>query len=242
MAQKAIIPKGQDLPKWIIREQYDTTYHYSECYLCRRPILNRDDWSRDHIVPRCRDGLLGSENIAPAHKLCNSQKSALTYMEYRRYLALDSLRTGIALPDEIYDYRLTSRMHPSEIVGNKVVLVECFSDIEFKDFDLYTECVICSLPIKEQMVMTGLSSGAKRNDIKKLGPAHHECDTRKGLLSLKQYAEWNFLDMVRTGHIRLFKNAKDMFQMLEKTGEDFDKVQENDGKVFMIVKSHWLSR
>jgi len=242
MGQKTIIPKEQDLPKWIIKEQYDTTYHYSECYLCRCPILNRDDWSRDHIVPRCRDGLLSPGNIAPAHKSCNSQKNALTYMEYRRYLALDSLRTGIELPNEIYDYRFTPRTYPAEIVGKKVALVECFSDIEFQDFDLYTECVLCGLPIKEQVVLTQLSPGSKHEDIRKLAPAHQECDIKKGQLSLKQYAEWNFLNMIRMGHIRLFKSPKDMFRMMEKSNEDFNRIQENDGKVFMIVKPHWHSR
>lgn len=45
------------------------------CGLCLGPILNRDDASRDHVVPRYHNGPKEAHwNVVAAHRACNAKK------------------------------------------------------------------------------------------------------------------------------------------------------------------------
>ena len=53
------------------------------CHLCGDEILKRAHYSRDHIVPKSLGGRDTPDNIAPAHKICNSLRGCLEIREYR---------------------------------------------------------------------------------------------------------------------------------------------------------------
>ena len=52
------------------------------CYLCGEFILKHDDLSTDHVVPKSKGGSNSSDNLKPAHKICNSKKNDKTLEQY----------------------------------------------------------------------------------------------------------------------------------------------------------------
>jgi hypothetical protein len=48
--------------------------HGFTCHICSKPI-HYTDFSIDHIIPISRGGTQDLDNLLPAHKVCNSQKS-----------------------------------------------------------------------------------------------------------------------------------------------------------------------
>lgn len=55
------------------------------CYLCLEPIEFKQD-SLEHKTPICRGGTHEYNNLAVAHRSCNSRKKEKTEEEYRRVL------------------------------------------------------------------------------------------------------------------------------------------------------------
>lgn len=53
----------------------------SECVYCGC-ALSEEDYTRDHVVPRCRGGQNAQANLAPACRTCNGEKGPLTASEY----------------------------------------------------------------------------------------------------------------------------------------------------------------
>lgn len=49
------------------------------CHLCGMPGAD----TLDHIVPRSRGGLDDLDNLAPAHKSCNSSRGAMSLKDWR---------------------------------------------------------------------------------------------------------------------------------------------------------------
>lgn len=51
--------------------------HGKRCHLCKLPVAF-EDMALDHVVPLAQGGQNCAENLAPAHKKCNSAKGART--------------------------------------------------------------------------------------------------------------------------------------------------------------------
>lgn len=64
------------------------------CYLCGRMIKDESDFNIDHMTPTSRGGQNEASNWRASHRVCNSQKGALTYDEYREWLRLENIRNG----------------------------------------------------------------------------------------------------------------------------------------------------
>lgn len=44
------------------------------CAICKEPILNRDEFTADHIIPKSKGGKNAQTNLQPAHQICNTKK------------------------------------------------------------------------------------------------------------------------------------------------------------------------
>lgn len=53
------------------------------CYLCKKPV-EFESSTLDHIVPRCRNGSNGEDNLKIAHELCNNQKADKLLHEFEK--------------------------------------------------------------------------------------------------------------------------------------------------------------
>lgn len=62
------------------------------CWICRK-FCPRDQASRDHIKPKSLGGTYEKENMALAHKICNSKRgNGYKEIHFRHYDTLDNLR------------------------------------------------------------------------------------------------------------------------------------------------------
>ena len=71
------------------------------CGLCGRPILNIDELSVDHKIPRSAGGLDLLSNYQPAHSFCNTLRGSMSEIEFRQRLiecnnSLELLRKRIS--------------------------------------------------------------------------------------------------------------------------------------------------
>ena len=48
--------------------------NYPTCFLCKKPILKENEVSQDHLLPKALGGETKPENLAVAHKICNSRR------------------------------------------------------------------------------------------------------------------------------------------------------------------------
>lgn len=64
------------------------------CCLCGKPIYKIKDYNIEHLQPRSRGGRDDISNWRICHKTCNSKKGALTFDEYKQWLALEAKRNG----------------------------------------------------------------------------------------------------------------------------------------------------
>lgn len=56
-----------------------------KCYYCKK-ILSKEELSIDHIFPSDFGGPTITNNLVPACKKCNQEKSNMTYSQYMKYL------------------------------------------------------------------------------------------------------------------------------------------------------------
>lgn len=61
-----------------------------KCYYCKK-ILSEDEASIDHIFPSDFGGPTITNNLVPACKKCNQEKSNMTYRQYMKYLESKNL-------------------------------------------------------------------------------------------------------------------------------------------------------
>jgi 5-methylcytosine-specific restriction endonuclease McrA len=64
------------------------------CCLCGKLIRRVDEYNIEHLQPVSRGGANDVSNWRVAHKTCNSKKGALTFEEYKLWLALEAKRNG----------------------------------------------------------------------------------------------------------------------------------------------------
>ncbi len=57
------------------------------CYYCKKKVA-RNEMTLDHMYPRSTGGPTITQNLIPACKDCNSQKSYMTFEQYKTYLDL----------------------------------------------------------------------------------------------------------------------------------------------------------
>ena len=65
------------------------------CCLCGKLINKVDEYNIEHLHPRSRGGEDSVENWRVAHKTYNTKKGALTFEEWKQWLALERKRNGI---------------------------------------------------------------------------------------------------------------------------------------------------
>jgi len=74
----------KDLTKEIVQKVYEANiarFGVLTCYLCFKPIIDNDD-SLEHLIPVSRGGGNEYDNLAVAHRGCNSKKHTKTLDEY----------------------------------------------------------------------------------------------------------------------------------------------------------------
>ena len=59
------------------------------CSICGQPILDNQQMSLDHYIPRCHGGRDVAANLFPAHKICNSIKNDFMPDEFEDKYGLD---------------------------------------------------------------------------------------------------------------------------------------------------------
>lgn len=74
------------------------------CYYCKSPIP-RDEITMDHMYPRSVGGPTIPQNLIPSCKRCNSQKSDMTFEQYKTYLSLGSASERSAYVSKINNIR-----------------------------------------------------------------------------------------------------------------------------------------
>lgn len=55
---------------------------YPVCYLCGEKITKQNQISQDHLIPKALGGQTIEPNLAPTHRVCNSQKGCLTIAKF----------------------------------------------------------------------------------------------------------------------------------------------------------------
>jgi len=66
---------------WLLRLKHKELF----CALCGELILNADELSKDHIVPKSKGGPNSPSNYQPAHKRCNSKRGCMTMREWKKF-------------------------------------------------------------------------------------------------------------------------------------------------------------
>lgn len=62
---------------------------YDKCHYCRCPMDGHDPQRRatkDHVIPKSRDGTNDPSNLVPCCDLCNRMKGNMTGDEFREYV------------------------------------------------------------------------------------------------------------------------------------------------------------
>ena len=70
--------------KIIIKLKIELAIEPRICSICGQPILDNQQMSLDHYIPRCHGGLDEASNLFPAHSICNSIKNDLMPDEFER--------------------------------------------------------------------------------------------------------------------------------------------------------------
>lgn len=83
--------------KLVFKKMYKISYKkdYVYCYICNKKITNPNDLTADHEPPKSRQKELGTSKLYPCCQHCNNKKGALTYDEYKQWLALERKRHGL---------------------------------------------------------------------------------------------------------------------------------------------------
>ena len=93
------------------------------CYYCGRKLITPtmsgydayapNEFTIDHLTPRCKGGTSTPDNLAPACRQCNVIKRGKTVEEYREYLAW--LRIGVdRFTDSQIDWLLENGIEPPQ--------------------------------------------------------------------------------------------------------------------------------
>lgn len=70
--------------------------HYPVCPWCKEHIYNINDFTWDHIVPKCNGGTNDIENLQPMHKHCNNaMKNDCVYQAEYEYDIQSGLEEAI---------------------------------------------------------------------------------------------------------------------------------------------------